>query len=299
MLAMYYGKVANDDAYNAVRRKYGDSTDAGAQVQALRELGLEARFITTGTTDDIRRILDEGRPVPVGWLHKGPVSAPSGGGHWSLAVGYKIGTWIMHDPNGEAALVGGTYTPNKDGAFQQYSYKNWNPRWIVGGEGDGWYLDVRDPSVKKQPATSSALTTSQAGIDLIKEFEGCRLEAYVCASGVWTIGYGHTGGVKAGDVISQDEAERLLKKDLYRFEMAVISLIQPDLTQHEFDAVFSFSFSVGTGALEQSTFRRRVNAGENKALCFEQEFPKWVNGSTGPLPGLVRRRNAEVELSKS
>ena len=148
MVAMYYGKIENDDAYNLVRQKYGDSTDAAAQVQALRELGLEARFVTNGTTDDLRRLIDEGRPVPVGWLHKGPVGAPTGGGHWSVIIGYKDSTWIVNDPNGEASLVGGGYTDNKDGSNQKYSYKNWNPRWIVGGEGDGWYLDVRDP-VKK------------------------------------------------------------------------------------------------------------------------------------------------------
>ena len=296
MIAMFYGKVKNDDAYNLVRQKYGDSTDAGAQVQALRELGLEARFMTTGTTDDIRRILEDGRPVAVGWLHKGPVSKPSGGGHWSVVVGYKIGTWIMHDPNGEASLVSGSYTSNKDGAYQQYSYKNWNPRWIVGGEGDGWYLDVRDPSVKKQPSTGRQ-TTSQDGLELIKEFEGCRLEAYVCPSGVWTIGYGHTNGVKPGDIITKAEAEKLLTEDLKRFEDAVTRLIDVPFTQHEFDATVSFAFNVGAGALEQSTFRRRINKGEDKPLCFKEEFPKWVNGSTGPLAGLVRRRDAEVELA--
>jgi len=148
MVAMYYGKVANDDAYNLIRQKYGDSTDAAAQVQALRELGLEARFVTSGTTDDLRRLLNEGRPVPVGWLHKGPVGAPTGGGHWSVVIGYKTGTWIVNDPNGEASLVAGGYTQNTDGSNQQYSYKNWNPRWIVGGEGDGWYLDVKEPAKK-------------------------------------------------------------------------------------------------------------------------------------------------------
>ena len=148
MVAMYYGKIADDDEYNLVRAKYGDSTDAAAQVQALRELGLEARFVTTGTTDDLRRLLNEGRPVPVGWLHKGPSSAPTGGGHWSVVIGYKTGTWIVNDPNGEAQLASGGYTKNTDGANQQYSYKNWNPRWIVGGEGDGWYLDVKDPAKK-------------------------------------------------------------------------------------------------------------------------------------------------------
>ena len=148
MVAMYYGKVPDDDEYNLVRAKYGDSTDAAAQVAALKELGLEARFITNGTTDDLRKQINSGRPVPVGWLHKGPVDAPSGGGHWSVVIGYKPGTWIVNDPNGEANLVPGGYAPNKDGSNQQYSYKNWNPRWIVGGEGDGWYLDVRDPAKK-------------------------------------------------------------------------------------------------------------------------------------------------------
>ena len=148
MVAMYYGKVVDDDEYNLIRAKYGDSTDAAAQVAALKELGLEAKFITNGTTDDLRKQINSGRPVPVGWLHKGPVTAPTGGGHWSVVIGYKPGTWIVNDPNGEASLVSGGYTPNKDGANQQYSYKNWNPRWIVGGEGDGWYLDVRDPAKK-------------------------------------------------------------------------------------------------------------------------------------------------------
>ena len=148
MVAMYYGKVTNDDEYNLVRAKYGDSTDAAAQVAALKELGLEAKFITNGTTDDLRQLLEAGRPVPVGWLHKGPSSAPTGGGHWSVVIGYKAGTWIVNDPNGEASLAGGGYTPNKDGSNQQYSYKNFNPRWIVAGEGDGWYLDVKDPAKK-------------------------------------------------------------------------------------------------------------------------------------------------------
>lgn len=148
MVAMYYGKIKNDDAYNVVRQKYGDSTDAAAQVQALRELGLDAKFVTNGTTDDVRRLLDRGQPVPVGWLHKGAVTAPTGGGHWSVIVGYKDGSWIVNDPNGEANLVPGGYADSKDGFNQAYSYKNFNPRWIVEGEGSGWYLDVKDTAKK-------------------------------------------------------------------------------------------------------------------------------------------------------
>ena len=139
--------------------------------------------------------------------------------------------------------------------------------------------------------------TSQAGIDLIKSFEGLELKAYYCASSVLTIGYGHTQQVFDGQVITEDDAEELLRKDLMWFEEQVVKIILPVLTQHEFDAIVSFAFNVGSNALENSTFTRRINNGENKALCFQEEFPKWVNGNTGPLLGLVKRRDAEVKLA--
>ena len=140
--------------------------------------------------------------------------------------------------------------------------------------------------------------TSADGISLIKEFEGLRLESYHCASGIPTIGYGHTGpDVYPDQVITEPEAEALLVKDLKRFEEAVSRIIIVPLTQHEFDAIVSFTFNCGEGALQESTFRRRMNAGEEKPLCFKEEFPKWVKGPNGPLPGLVRRRDAEVDLA--
>ena len=139
MLAMHWNKVANDDAYNAIRSKYGDSTDAQAQLLALRSLGLKANFHTDGTPAKLEAEIDAGRPVAVGWLHHGPVSGPSGGGHWSVVTGYAAAAWIQNDPNGEASLVGGGYTGNTKGAGVIYSRKNWNPRWMPGGTG-GWYL---------------------------------------------------------------------------------------------------------------------------------------------------------------
>ena len=145
MVAMYYGKVEDDDAYNLVRQKYGDSTDAQAQLRALRSLGLEANFITNATTQDLKQAIDEGRPVPCGWLHRGNVNAPSGGGHYSVVVGYTEDAWVIHDPNGEADLVNGGYVNHEYGCSQRYSYKNWNPRWEVEGEGSGWMMDIRLP----------------------------------------------------------------------------------------------------------------------------------------------------------
>ena len=109
-----------------------------------------------------------------------------------------------------------------------------------------------------------------------------------------TIGYGHTSNVYEGQTITEHDAEELLRKDLMWFEQEVCRLIKVPLTQHEFDAIVSFTFNCGSGALSDSTFRRRINAGEDKATCFREEFPKWTNSG---LPGLVRRRDAEVELA--
>lgn len=139
MLAMYWGKIANDDAYNTIRAGYGDTTSAEAQLATLRHLGLKANFHTSGTPKALEREIDQGRPVAVGWLHKGPVTAPFGGGHWSVVIGYSDAAWIQNDPNGEALLVQGGYTSNTKGGGVVYSRKNWNPRWMPGGTG-GWYL---------------------------------------------------------------------------------------------------------------------------------------------------------------
>ena len=139
MLAMFWGKVASDDVYNAIRQKYGDSTSAQAQLAALRSLGLKANFFTNGTPKALEAEIDAGRPVAAGWLHHGSVSAPKGGGHWSVVIGYTEAAWIQNDPNGEALLVQGGYSKNTKGAGVVYSRKNWNPRWMPGGSG-GWYL---------------------------------------------------------------------------------------------------------------------------------------------------------------
>ena len=204
----------------------------------------------------------------------------------SVVIGYKPGTWIVNDPNGEANLVPGGYAPNKDGSNQQYSYKNFNPRWIVGGEGDGWYLDIRDPAKKVETTDNEPSTTSRKGIELIKEFEGCVLKAYPdpgTGGDPWTIGYGHTGpDVRPGTQITKDRAEELLIGDLKRFEISVVALVNVPLTQREFDAIVSFTYNVGTGSLEHSTFLRRINAGEDKATCFREEFPRWNKGGKRP-----------------
>ena len=144
MIAKFYGKVKSDDAYNAIRAKYGDTTDSQAQVQALRSLGLQARFQTNCSPGLLETELRAGRPVAVGWLHHGPYNAPTGGGHWSVVIGFTdAGHWIVNDPNGEADLINGGYTANRNGAGIKYSQPRFNRRWEADGAGTGWALLVR------------------------------------------------------------------------------------------------------------------------------------------------------------
>jgi hypothetical protein len=86
--------------------------------------------------------LEAGRPVMVGWLHKGPVGAPIGGGHWSVIIGSASGAYIHNDPNGEADMVNGGYLNHTKGAGIAYSRKNWLRRWEVDGPGTGWAMLV-------------------------------------------------------------------------------------------------------------------------------------------------------------
>jgi hypothetical protein len=133
-----------DDQYLALVQCHGDTTDANAQVAALQSMGLQARFRTDGSIEHLIEQLKRGLPCPVGWLHKGPVSAPSGGGHWSLVIGWDPAKrqFLMHDPNGEADLVNGGYvnTSIGSGAAQRYSEHNWGRRWMMEGAGSGWWI---------------------------------------------------------------------------------------------------------------------------------------------------------------
>lgn len=135
-----------DDQYLRLVQQFGDTTEAQAQIQALRSLGIEAELRTDGRPEQLLAQLQLGIPVPVGWLHHGPVTAPRGGGHWSLVIGWDPAyeAVLMHDPNGEALLIGGGYVNTAIGGGQQlrYSLLNWGRRWMVEGPGSGWWLEL-------------------------------------------------------------------------------------------------------------------------------------------------------------
>jgi len=143
MIAAFYGRVRNDDAYNAIRAKFGDTTDSQAQIRALRSLDLDARFVTNAAVGLLEAEILAGRPVGVGWLHQGPVKAPTGGGHWTLCIGFTPEAIVMNDPNGEANMAAGGYVNNSNGAGIRYSRKNWLRRWEADGPGTGWALLVK------------------------------------------------------------------------------------------------------------------------------------------------------------
>ena len=136
--------TTGDDEYLARVEKYGDTTDAAAQVAAMKSYGIDCEFITDGTFQDIEDQLAKGLPVPCGWLQKGPVTDPTGGGHWSLVVGTEGENLVVHDPFGEAALVSGGYVSQAmtAGQFVRYSRKNFGPRWEVEGPGTGWMIRI-------------------------------------------------------------------------------------------------------------------------------------------------------------
>jgi GH24 family phage-related lysozyme (muramidase) len=141
---------------------------------------------------------------------------------------------------------------------------------------------------------------------IIRDFEGCRLEAYRCPAGVWTIGYGTTryptpggGPVRKGDTITQSQAEEYLRLDLLNLRgPALLSLLPMATTwpPNRMAALVSWAYNVGLAAVEDSTLRKRLNAGEDPVVVVTEELPRWNKANGEVSAGLVRRRNAEVAL---
>jgi lysozyme len=137
---------------------------------------------------------------------------------------------------------------------------------------------------------------SQGGLDnLLKKFEGCKLKAYRCPANVCTIGYGHTSAAVApqvvdGMIITQADAEDILKRDIVKYEIAVMDLVKVKLTQNQFDVLEYFAYNAGVGNLKSSTMLKKINSGDLDAV--PAELMKWTKGGGKVLPGLVRRRQA-------
>ena len=138
------------------------------------------------------------------------------------------------------------------------------------------------------------MRTGSAGLALIKSFEGLRLTAYLDGAGIPTIGYGHTHEVSPGTSCTEAEADAWLDTDLLVAETGMMECVKVGLTQNQFDALVSFTFNLGVGALKESTLLRLLNAGS--AQLAAEQFPQWNLVAGKPSPGLTRRRMAEQAL---
>jgi lysozyme len=139
------------------------------------------------------------------------------------------------------------------------------------------------------------MKTSDKGIEFIIKEEGEVLHAYRCQAGVWTIGVGHTGGVTPDMKITKEQSRQLLKSDLCRFEKAVNETIKHPLLQHQFDALVSFAFNVGTQAFKNSTLAKKINSNAPYNEIREQ-FLRWNKAKGKVLAGLTSRRKREAKL---
>ncbi len=153
---------------------------------------------------------------------------------------------------------------------------------------------MTDMLLSSSNALPLARQTNQAGIDIIKTFEGLHLTPYLCPAKVWTIGYGHTRTVRAGLVITEDDALRLLREDLRFVERTVQRLVTVTLGDNQFSSLASFTFNVGSGNFENSTLLKLLNRG-----WYEQvpaQLMRWNRAGNEVLGGLSRRRAAEAKL---
>lgn len=141
---------------------------------------------------------------------------------------------------------------------------------------------------------------NDAGKTLIKKYEGCVLTAYKCSAGKDTIGYGNTfyedgTPVKPGDKITKERADKLFELIVNDFAKKVAVLVTSTITPNQFGALVSFAYNAGVGALKSSTLLKKVNANPND-ITIKDEFLKWKKAGGKILPGLIKRREAEIAL---
>ena len=138
------------------------------------------------------------------------------------------------------------------------------------------------------------MEVSNNGIELLKKFEGCKLTAYKCPAGVWTIGVGHIKGVTQGMVITQALAEQYLKDDIKPIQ-ALLNGMGINYKQNQFDALVSWIFNLGAGNFNSSTLKKHIVANRSDEEIGDQII-RWVNAGGKPLLGLKRRRVAEANM---
>lgn len=219
-----------------------------------------------------------------------------------------MGTWLKETDNAIYLMEGGYYIskiskyPSKSNPTEKVVNATAMKSWFARSDAPrGMTISTGGPEpqplpTRVQPVANQAgpKRTNSNGLQLIKSFEGLRLEAYQDAVGVWTIGYGTTRNVTPGMKISQAKAEEFLQDDLERFEKAVNEAITVSINDNQFSALVAFTYNVGSGALRSSTLRKKLNQGDT--LGAADEFLRWNKAGGRVLAGLTRRRRAERAL---
>lgn len=154
-------------------------------------------------------------------------------------------------------------------------------------------IDLANYIIKAFTDEKSNKLTSEV-IQMVRDFEGFRDKAYQCSAGVWTLGYGHTRGVKKGMTCTKDQADMWLSEDLGEAEAAVIKYVKVPLTDNQYGALVDFTFNLGQGSLASSTLLRLLNDGDYTKAA--DQFTRWVKADGNVIEGLVRRREAEKKL---
>lgn len=147
---------------------------------------------------------------------------------------------------------------------------------------------------KPKSGVHTDMNISAEGLSLIKKFEGCELKAYRCAANVLTIGYGSTKGVTEDMEITQEEAESLLQEEMHEYEGYINDMVKVPLEQHQFDAMVSWVFNLGSGNLSSSTLLKKLNNSEYDEV--PAQIRRWNKAGGKVLDGLIRRREAEAKM---
>lgn len=139
------------------------------------------------------------------------------------------------------------------------------------------------------------MNISKQGIDLIKNFESLKLTAYLCPAGVWTIGYGHTTNVRRGDIITEEQAQKMLESDLAWVERTIQATVTVPLSQNQYDALCSIIYNIGSTMFSNSTLLKYINSGAEENAIVSQ-FMRWKFVGGRESKGLVNRRRREIAL---
>jgi hypothetical protein len=182
-----HGSNADDDYLKTVL-KYGDTTQYTSHVKACQQYGVLASFHKNGTKATILSELNTGFPVATGILHHGPLSAPSGGGHWMLLIGDDGVNGIFHDPYGQLdTSIGGYIKIGYGGKEVRYPWKNWLRRWEIEGPRTGWFMTFR---LIQAPTEAPATPNTWEGVKIAAQRAGAKFPDVVAAQWALESGWG-------------------------------------------------------------------------------------------------------------